>query len=183
MMRKDLDAELPSHVEQTVQTIAALHGQHQRQTSRAHRFVHATTRLVGSPIFAGAFTVLLTLWVVINLYQLFVGHLPLDPPPFPWVQTITSVLGFYVMVLILITQRHENRLEETRAQLTLQVAMLAERKNAKIIELLEQLRRDHPNIADRVDEDATAMSQPTDAEAVIEAINSSQATEPVTNSL
>jgi uncharacterized membrane protein len=87
------------------------------------------------------------------------------------------------MVLILITQRHENRLEETRAQLTLQVAMLAERKNAKIIELLEQLRRDHPNIADRVDEDATAMSQPTDAEAVIEAINSSQATEPVTNSL
>jgi uncharacterized membrane protein len=98
----------------------------------------------------------------------------LDPPPFPWVQTITSVLGFYVMVLILITQRHENRLEETRAQLTLQVAMLAERKNAKIIELLERLRRDHPNIADRIDEDATAMSQPTNAEAVIEAINSSQ---------
>jgi hypothetical protein len=28
-MRKDLDAELPSHVEQTVQPIAALHGQHQ----------------------------------------------------------------------------------------------------------------------------------------------------------
>jgi hypothetical protein len=29
LMRKDLDAELPSHVEQTVQPIAALHGQHQ----------------------------------------------------------------------------------------------------------------------------------------------------------
>ena len=173
-MPKDLDAELPSHVEQTVQTIAALHGQHQRRTSRAQRFVHATTRIVGSPIFAGTFTVLLTIWVVINLYQLFVGQIPSDPPPFPWVQTVTSVLGFYLMVLILITQRHENRLEETRAQLTLQVAMLAEVKNAKIIELLEQLRRDHPNIADRVDEDATAMSQPTNAEAVIEAINSSQ---------
>jgi uncharacterized membrane protein len=78
------------------------------------------------------------------------------------------------MILILITQRHENRLEETRAQLTLQLAMLAERKNAKIIELLEQLRHDHPNIADRVDEDATAMSQPTNAEAVIEAITSGQ---------
>jgi hypothetical protein len=93
---------------------------------------------------------------------------------FAWLQTVTSVLGFYVMVLILITQRHENRLEETRAQLTLQVAMLVERKNAKVIDLLEQLRRDHPNIADRVDEDATAMSKPTDAEAVIEAITSSQ---------
>jgi uncharacterized membrane protein len=169
-MRKDLDAELPSHVEQTVQTIAALHGQHQRRTSRAQRFVQATTRIVGSPIFAGTFTVLLTIWVVTNVYQLFVGQIPWDP--FAWLQTTTSVLGFYVMVLILITQRHENRLEETRAQLTLEVAMLAERKNAKIIELLERLRRDHPNIADRVDEDATAMSQPTNAEAVIEAINS-----------
>jgi uncharacterized membrane protein len=182
-MRKDLDAELPSHVEQTVQTIAALHGQHQRRTSRAQRFVHATTRIVGSPIFAGTFTVLLAIWVVINLYQLFVGQIPSDPPPFPWVQTVTSVLGFYLVVLILITQRHENRLEETRAQLTLQVAMLAERKNAKIIELLERLRRDHPNIADRIDEDATAMSQPTNAEAVIEAINSSQEPDQVTSSV
>ena len=56
--------------------------------------------------------------------------------------------------------------------MTLEVAMLAERKDAKIIELLEQLRRDHPNIADRVDEDATAMSQPTNAKAVVKAINS-----------
>src|SRR3954464_6027936 len=99
-----------------------------------------------------------------------VNHATTFVPTLLWVRTLTSVLGFYVMVLILITQRHENRLEETRAQLTLQVAMLAERKNAKIIELLEQLRRDHPNIVDRVDEDATAMSEPTDAEAVIEAI-------------
>jgi uncharacterized membrane protein len=119
-MRKDLDAELPSHVEQTVQTIAALHGQHQRRTSRAQQFVQATTRIVGSPIFAGIFTVLLTLWLAIN---------------------------------------------------------------AKIIELLERLRRDHPNIADRVDEDATAMSQPTNAEAVIEAINSSQEPGEVTSSV
>jgi len=182
-MRHDLDIELPSQVEQTVQTIAALHSQHQRRTSRAQRFVHATTRIVGSPTFPGAFTVLLTIWLGINLYQLFVGRIPLDSPPFPWLQTITSVLGFYVMVLILITQRHENRLEEMRAQLTLQVAMLAERKNAKIIELLEQLRRDHPNIVDRVDEDATAMSQPTNAEAVIEAINSSQEPGHVTSSV
>jgi uncharacterized membrane protein len=171
MKRKNIDGELPSHVEQTVQTIVALHGQHQRRTSRAHRFVLATIRLIGSPVFAGTATILLFLWVLINLYQLFTGRSPLDPPPFPWVQTITSILAFYITILILITQRHENRLEETRAQLTLQIAMLAERKNAKIIELLEQLRRDHPDIADRVDEDAIAMAQPTDAAAVIDAVS------------
>jgi hypothetical protein len=61
--------------------------------------------------------------------------------------------------------------------------MLAERKNAKILELLELLRRDHPNIADRVDEDATAMSQPTNPGAVLEAINSSQEPRQVTTSV
>jgi uncharacterized membrane protein len=171
MKRNHLDPELPSHVEQTVQTIVALHGQHRRRTSRAHRFLQATIQLIGSPFFAGTATILLALWVLINVYQLFSGRTPLDPPPFPWVQTVTSILAFYVTVLILITQRHENRLDETRAQLTLQIAMLTERKNAKIIELLEQLRHDHPDIADRIDEDAAAMAQPTDAEAVIEAVS------------
>jgi uncharacterized membrane protein len=170
MKTRSPDDDLPSHIEQTVQAVVALHGQHQRRTSTAHRFLQATTRLVGSPTFAGTVGILLTLWVLINVYQLSIGQVAWDPPPFPWVQTVITVFAFYVTVLILITQRHENRLEETRAQLTLQIAMLAERKNAKIIELLEQLRRDHPNIADRVDEDAIAMAQPTDAEAVIEAI-------------
>jgi hypothetical protein len=52
--------------------------------------------------------------------------------------------------------------------------MLAERQNAKIIEMLEQLRHDHPQIADRVDDDAIAMSRPASPEAVLEAINSRQ---------
>ena len=62
-----------------------------------------------------------------------------------------------------------------RAELTLQLAILAEQKNAKIIQMLDDLRRDHPEIQDRVDDDAKAMSTPADPGAVVKAINTLQA--------
>lgn len=173
-MTKLTKSELPPHVEQTVHRIAALHAQHERQAGPAQRFLNSITRLLGSPIFAAIFTGMLGVWIGLNLYLLAHGQTQFDAPPFGWVQVTTGVLGFYVTVLILITQRHENRLEERRAQLTLQLAMLAERQNAKIIELLEQLRRDDPHIRDRVDDDALAMARPASPEAVLEAIDSNQ---------
>ncbi len=76
-------------------------------------------------------------------------------------------------VMILSTQRREDELAGHREQLTLQLAILGDQKAAKIIELLEELRRDHPSIHDRVDHDANAMSKPADPEAVFDAIKES----------
>ena len=67
-----------------------------------------------------------------------------------------------IALLILTTQRHQDQLAERRSQLTLQVAILSERKVAKIIELLEEQRRESPMLASRVDEEAAAMAQPVD---------------------
>lgn len=41
---------------------------------------------------------------------------------------------------------------------------------AKIINLIEELRRDLPNVKNRVDSEATGMQQPTDAKAVLATI-------------
>jgi uncharacterized membrane protein len=48
--------------------------------------------------------------------------------------------------------------------MTLELAMLGDQKTAKIIALLEELRRDHPEIVDRVDREAAEMSRATGAE-------------------
>jgi uncharacterized membrane protein len=165
---------LPNHVEQTVQTIAALHLQHRKKASAVHRFIEELTGFVGRPRFAGILTILLALWVGLNLLWHHFGQTPPDVPPFPWVQFIAGLLSVYVTVLVLITQRREYQLEERRAELTLQLAILAEQKNAKIIQMLDDLRRDHPEIQDRVDDDAKAMSTPADPAVVVEATNSSQ---------
>ena len=80
-------------------------------------------------------------------------------------------LGALLMTsIILITQNRRSAEAEQRAQLDLQVNILAEQKVAKLIVLLEELRRDIPTVHDRVDAVAEAMERPMDARAVLTAL-------------
>ena len=83
--------------------------------------------------------------------------------PFPDLGFIATIGALLVALLILTPQRrHEEELAESRAQLTLHIAMLSERKIAKVIELLEEQRRDNPLLPSRIDDEATEMAQPAD---------------------
>ncbi len=62
-------------------------------------------------------------------------------------------------------------LAERRDQLTLQLAILADKKTAKVIELLEEMRRDAPAIADRADPESDEMAKPADPAEVLAAID------------
>jgi uncharacterized membrane protein len=73
--------------------------------------------------------------------------------------------------VVLSTQRRDEELAQLHQQLTLQLALLGEQKTAKLIALVEALRRDHPAIPDRIDAEAQAMAQPANPEAVLDAIN------------
>jgi hypothetical protein len=87
---------------------------------------------------------------------------------------LTVVVAGWI-ALNLSTQRRDDELASYREQLTLELAILGEQKSAKIIELLEELRRDDPTIRDRIDHDAAAMSAPADPQAVLDAIKDSHA--------
>ena len=60
--------------------------------------------------------------------------------------------------------------------MTLELAILSEQKTAKIIALLEEERRDNPNLRNRVDEQAAAMAIAADPQAVLDAIKDSEDT-------
>ena len=53
----------------------------------------------------------------------------------------------------------------------LQFIVLNEQRSAKTIQLLEELRRDMPNVRNRVDEEAEVMQQSTSPEAILEAMD------------
>jgi uncharacterized membrane protein len=50
------------------------------------------------------------------------------------------------------------------------VSLLAEQKTAKLIALIEELRRDLPNVKDQHDPQAAAMEQATDPHAILGAL-------------
>ncbi|MCJ2070911.1 DUF1003 domain-containing protein [Methylobacterium sp. J-030] len=161
---------LPAHIEDTVRAIADLHHDHHRKATAVQRTVARMTSAVGRPRFVGVLTLAILAWVGLNLILPALGHASLDPPPFAYMQDVGGVLSLYVTSLILITQRHDEQLAEHRAQLTLELAIVSEQKSAKIIALLEEMRRDHPHLTDRVDDEAEAMARPANPQAVLDAI-------------
>ena len=161
---------LPAHIEDTIRAIADLHHEHHRKATPVQRTVARMTSAIGRPRFVGLLTLAILAWIGMNLVLPTLGRTSPDPPPFAYLQDVGGILSLYITSLILITQRHDEQLAEHRAQLTLELAILTEQKNAKIIALLEEMRRDDPHIEDRIDEEAEAMAQPADPQAVLDAI-------------
>lgn len=164
---------LPAHIEDTVQAIAKLHADHQQEAGKLQRFVERLTAQIGRPQFLALLTIGIILWVGGNSLARWDGFEPWDPPPFVWLEDVLGITALYVTVLILTTQRREDQLAGYREQLTLELAIVSEQKSAKIIALLEEMRRDNPILEDRVDEEAVAMSVATDPQAVLDAIKDS----------
>jgi uncharacterized membrane protein len=97
-----------------------------------------------------------------------------DSPAFPWLQGAGELAAILITTLVLMSQRRKDELSELREQLTLELAIMTEQKGAKLIALLEEMRRDNPLLANRVDTEADDMSIAADPEAVLEAFKDAQ---------
>jgi uncharacterized membrane protein len=170
-MERDIPPILPAHVEDSVQAIAEVHARHDREAGPVQRGIGRLTAAFGQPAFVVLITMIVLAWVGINVAAPYVGRVAFDPSPFSLLQAVASVAALYMTVLILTTQRHADRLADNRAQLTLQLALINEQKTAKLIGLMEDLRRDHPDISNRIDPEALAMAQSADPQHVLELIN------------
>jgi uncharacterized membrane protein len=167
--RTDDDAQrLADHVEESVDAIAAFHREHYRSASPLQRLMEGLTERLARPAFVGAVVLIIAAWIAATL-MLTDGAV--TQPSFIWLELAATVAALLVALLILVTQSREDRLADRRAQLTLELAILADRKNAKIIALLEELRRDHPDVADRVDAESDEMAKPADTMTVLAAID------------
>ena len=98
------------------------------------------------------------------------GRRAFDAPPFPLLDTLLTMFAVYMTVVILIVQRRSQRLGDHREQLMLQLALLSDQKTAKLIALIEELRRDDPLIRNRSDHQAEELTKTVNPETVLEAI-------------
>ena len=158
------------HIEHSARTIARLHAEHDETASPSQRLVDRATFIIARPRSIACLCVLSLLWIVFNLAAPVFGYRPVDPPPFAWLSGAASWCSIVLVVLILATQRREEELAQHRDQLTLGLAILAEQRMAKAIQLLEAFRGDDPLVRDRVDEEAAALANPADPYVVLHAI-------------
>ena len=161
---------LPVHIEETIQSIAGLNAEHRANATHHQRFVDRITSLLGRASFIAALTTFVVGWVSLNWFAVALGYRALDPPPFAWLDVAASLFSLFLVVLLLVAQKHEDELNAHRDTLTLELSILTEHKIAKVIQLLEELRRDSPHVQDRDDSQAEQMAEPADAGSVLAAV-------------
>ena len=166
----EADVTLPLHIEETIQSIAGLRAEHHANATQHQRLVDRITSLIGGATVIAALSVFVVAWVGLNGLAAALGYRALDAPPFAWLADAASLASLYLVILILTTQRGDDRLTQRLELLNLELAILSEQKIAKVVALLEELRQDSPHLRDRVDEIAEAMSRPVDPQSVIDAI-------------
>lgn len=157
-------------IEQNVDAIAALMTEEARTLTRHQRAVERMLAVLTMPAFLYGVAILLALWVGANVGMKLGGHVPWDEPPFYWMQMAVGVLALFMTSVVVITQSRQGRMAERNAHLDLQVSLLVDQKAAKIIELLEEMRRDLPNVRNRVDAQAEDLQVAVDPTLVAAAI-------------
>lgn len=170
----DKDAGPPSglshKLDQNIGTITEFYARHEDTLSGPQKLIERISLILGSPGYVAGSVVFIVCWIGANL----VAPEPFDDPPFFWLQGIIALNAFIISTTVLIRQNRMARLAAHRAHLDLQVNLLAEEKNSKIIAMLEELRRDLPAVRQRPDEEADALAHPADARAVLSAIEREQ---------
>jgi uncharacterized membrane protein len=172
------ERELTAEVRDTAQAIADLHAAHRADTTPAERRLEQAMLYVSTPGFLLVVTLVVSAWVGGNALLPSLGLEPFDPAPYSLLEVLLTLMGIYISLAILSGQRRAAALAELRSQVNLEHTILAEHKAAKMIELLEELRRDHPQIADRPDREARNLAVPTDPKDVAAAIVESHAERP-----
>lgn len=156
---------------QNIESILAFYLREEQNLTRSQRTLETISDSLGRPFYLGAIVLFVVLWILANVLAQPLGFVVFDPAPYHWLQGIVGLGAFLAMIVVLIKQNRLAKLEERRAHLELQVNLITEQKTTKLINLLEELRRDLPMIKNRHDPQATAYQQPTDPESVLAALD------------
>ncbi len=154
-------------ISQNIETILEFYARDEQKLSRSQRALETISGSVGRPLYLGSIVLLVAFWMLGNVIAHRLGYAEPDPAPFLWLQGLVGLGALLTTTVLLIKQNRLASLEERRAHLELQVNLLTEQKTTKLINLMEELRRDLPNVRNRHDPEAAALQQPTDAEQVL----------------
>ncbi len=158
-------------IDQDIETLVSIHTRAEEDVDQHQRRIEKITGSLGQPRFLYFILSFVLLWIVTNLLLTTAGIRPFDPPPFYWLEGLISLSALLMTIVVLITQNRQGKVDDQRRHLDLTITLLTERKVSKLIDLVEELRRDIPTVKDRHDPQAEVMKEMADPDAVLSSFN------------
>ena len=152
--------------EQNVATVTRLEEAAREQRTPSDCLAEKIASFCGSMRFVWVHVAWFGVWILVNSIP---GIAHIDPFPFTFLTLIVSLEAIFLSTFILISQNLDSRINERRSHLDLQLNLLSEQENTKMIVMLHA-------IAARVGADLTqdphlkALSEETQPERLIEQI-------------
>jgi uncharacterized membrane protein len=145
----------------------------EKARTRQERVADAITRFTGSLRFIYLHVVIIGLWIVINL-----GWIPFIPRfdrSFVILAMVASVEAIFLSTFVLITQNRMSAIAERRADLDLQVSLLAEHEVTRVLRLLTRVA-DKLGLEESHNPELEELSRDVPPEKVLETMEKSEQT-------
>lgn len=152
--------------QRNVEAVLKLEEAAKEQRTKSELIAEQIARFCGSMRFVWVHVIWFSGWIVFNLAP---GIKHIDPFPFTFLTLVVSLEAIFLSTFILISQNHDTQISERRNHLDLQINLLSEQENTKMIQMLQA-------IADKVgvdlshDSDLEQLRQETQPEKLAEQI-------------
>ncbi|MFL6373490.1 MAG: DUF1003 domain-containing protein [Pyrinomonadaceae bacterium] len=128
---KGIDKEIASNVSEIVE----LEDAQRKKRTVAEQLSEVIAKFCGSMTFVYVHIVWFGSWIIFNDFT----SLAFDPFPYTFLTLVVSLEAIFLSTFILISQNHDTQLSERRNHLDLQINLLAEQENTKMLELLQAI--------------------------------------------
>jgi uncharacterized membrane protein len=137
--RSPSDSALGKVVEKNIEVINQHREQSERQKSFQDHVADFITKWSGSMTFIYIHVFWFGLWIAAN--EGWFGMQSFDPFPYGLLTTIVSLEAIFLSTFVLVSQNRQAALADRRAELDLQINLLAEYEMTRVLTLVERLAK------------------------------------------
>src|SRR5271155_384290 len=119
-----------------IQDIIQLEQRDRKSLSLSDRIASIITAFSGSMIYVGIHVIVFSVWILWNTGILRLK--PFDPFPFNLLTMSVSLEAIFLSAFVLISQNKQALQADKRAKIDLQVNMITEQENTKLIGMVEE---------------------------------------------
>jgi len=124
--------------EKNIEAIAEMEKKSILNRTLGERLAGRLTGVAGSVVFIMLHVAVFAVWIGLNL-GLITSIPPWDPFPFSFLTLVVSLEAIFLSLLVLMAQNRLTKDVDKRAQLDLQINMLAEQESTATLQMLEKI--------------------------------------------